>query len=401
MFYKEVAKGVYSVGVLNPGLRIFDIVMPTAYGTSYNAYLVKGNDKVVLIETVHKDYLDGLLENLKAITGDIKIDYLIMNHNEPDHSGAIAELLKVMPELKIYVSRAGMGYLKNITNRTDLNVEAVADGQTLDLGGKTLRFINAPFLHWPDSMFTYLEEENVLFSCDYLGSHYCEPQVLDTAITNLPAFEEAFWGYYAAIFGPFKPYVLKGYDKIKDLDIAMACPSHGPVLTRGGKLEYALEQYIAWSTPKVRNHKLIPVFYCSAYGNTEQLAKQIAKGILSVLPDAEVECYNIIEHDMAVLGGLLNECDAAAIGSPTINRDAVPPVYQLLAHVDAINFAKRPIAVFGSYGWSGEAQAGIKARLQTLKASLFEEDCRVVFVPSDNDLELAEEFGERFAQTIA
>lgn len=400
MFYKEFAKDVYSVGVLNPNLRVFDIVMATDFGTSYNSYLVKGSEKTALIEAVHKEYLDYLLANLEKIADTQKIDYLIMNHNEPDHSGAIEKLLEVMPDITVVASQAGSLYLKNITNRADLKIQVVKDGESLDLGGKTLKFINAPFLHWPDSMFTYLEEDKVLFSCDYLGSHYCEPQAMDTRIGYLKDYETAFKGYYDAIFGPFKPYVLKGYDKIKDLDLEFVAPSHGPVLTKGCQLERAMQKYIAWSTPQVRENKLIPVFYCSAYGNTAMLAEQIAAGIREEIPDADVPVYNIIEHDMAELGGMMNESDAFAIGSPTLNRDAVPPVYILLAHADAVNMAKRPVAVFGSYGWSGEAAANIKARLQSLKTAIFGEDMRVTFVPSGEDLEKAKEYGKAFAKSL-
>jgi flavorubredoxin len=400
MFYREFAKDVYSVGVLNPNMRVFDIVMKTDFGTSYNSYLVKGSEKTALIEAVHKDYLDYFLSNIKQTAEIDKIDYLIMNHNEPDHSGAIEKLLDVMPDLTIIASQAGALYLKNITNKPNLNVKVVKDGETLDLGGKTLTFINAPFLHWPDSMFTYLKEDKVLFSCDYLGSHYCEPQMIDTEVTYPESYESAFLGYYTAIFGPFKPYVLKGYEKIKDLDLEFIAPSHGPVLTKGCQLEKAIEKYIQWSTPVQRDHKLIPLFYCSAYGNTKKLAQEIAAGILEVLPDAEVPVYNIIDHDMEVLGGVLNDSDAFLIGSPTLNRDAVPPVYVLLAHADAVNIAKRPVGVFGSYGWSGEAAANIKARLASLKTKVFEEDCRVIFVPSQDDLGKAREYGKAFAASL-
>lgn len=400
MFYKELVKDIYSVGVLNPNLRVFDIVMTTDFGTSYNSYLVKGQEKTALIEAVHKDYLESFLSNIKGIAHIEKIDYLIMNHNEPDHSGAIEKLLDLMPDITIISSQAGSLYLKNITNKKDLNVKVVKDGEELDLGGKTLKFINAPFLHWPDSMFTYAVEDKVLFSCDYLGSHYCEPEVLDTAIAYKEDYDKAFLGYYSAIFGPFKPYVLKGYEKIKDLDLEFVCPSHGPVLTKGGLIDECIKKYIDWSTPQVREEKIIPIFYCSAYGNTAMIAERIAKGIKEVLPQAKVDTYDIIKNDMNELGALLNDCDAFLIGSPTLNRDAVPPVYMLLAHTDAINIAKRPVALFGSYGWSGEAVANIKARLTSLKTKIYDEDFRVTFVPSSEDLDKAEEFGKAFANSL-
>lgn len=402
MFSKELTKDIYSIGVLNPNLRVFDIVMSTEFGTSYNSYLVYGSEKTALVDAVHKDYLDYFLSNLKAIGKEVKIDYLIMNHNEPDHSGAIAELLKVMPDLTILTTNAGALYLKNITNIPNLNVKVVKDGEILDLGGKTLKFIMAPFLHWPDSMFTYAVEDKMLFSCDYLGSHYCEPQILDTKIGYPNDYEKAFSGYYDAIFSPFKPYVLKGYEKIKDLSLDFVCPSHGPVLTKSGLIQKAVDKYIKWSTPaqKVTENKQIPIFYCSAYGNTKLLAHQIKLGILDILPKANVNTYNIIEHDMAKLGGLLNESDAFLIGSPTINRDAVPPVNILLSHIDAINIAKRPVAIFGSYGWSGESSVGIKNRLSFLKAAVFEDIFKVIFVPNKEDLIKAREYGKNFASTL-
>lgn len=400
MFYKELVKDIYSVGVLNPNLRVFDIVMTTDFGTSYNSYLVKGKEKTALIEGVHKDYLEAFLSNIKGIANIEKIDYLIMNHNEPDHSGAIEKLLDLMPEITIIASQAGSLYLKNITNKKDLNIKVVKDGEELDLGEKTLKFINAPFLHWPDSMFTYAVEDKVLFSCDYLGSHYCEPEVLDTAIAYKENYDKAFLGYYNAIFGPFKPYVLKGYEKIKDLELDFVCPSHGPVLTKDGLIDECIQKYIEWSTPEAREQKVIPLFYCSAYGNTALIADKIAEGIKEVLPTADVKTFDIIKYNMDELGLLLNGSDAFLIGSPTLNRDAVPPVYMLLAHADAINLAKRPVALFGSYGWSGEAVANVKARLTSLKTKIFEEDFRVIFVPSSEDLEKAKEFGKSFANSL-
>lgn len=400
MFYKELVKDVYSVGVLNPNLRVFDIVMTTDYGTSYNSYIVKGAEKTALIDCVHKDYLDAFLANIKGIANVTKIDYLIMNHNEPDHSGAIEKLLELMPDLTIIASGAGALYLKNITNKKDLNVKSVKDGDTLDLGGKTLKFINAPFLHWPDSMFTYVLEDNVLFSCDYLGCHYCEPEVLDTAVSYKDNYDKSFLGYYEAIFSPFKPYVMKGYEKIKDLEIDFVCPSHGPVLTKNGLIDECIKKYIEWSTPVIREEKLIPIFYCSAYGNTAMIANQIASGIKEVFPSAEVDTYDIINHDMGKLGKLLNESDAFLIGSPTLNRDAVAPVYVLLSHTDAMNLQKRPVALFGSYGWSGEAVDNMKSRLSCLKTKIYDKDFKVTFVPTSEDLENAKEFGKTFANSL-
>lgn len=396
----KITDGVYAVGALNPGLRVFDIVMSTEFGTTYNSYLVCGKEKTALIEGCHKSYFDRFLENIQEVCDPAKIDVIVLNHNEPDHTGAVAELLKLCPQAEIYCSVPGAKYITGIINRTDVALHPVKDGDTLDLGGKTLQFISAPFLHWPDSMFTFLLEDKIVFSCDFLGSHYCEPYTFDRCITHQTSYQSALKGYYDAIFGPFPSYVQKGLEKLRALDVETVCCSHGPVLTKAGMLSYAMEQYDLWSRPVVRTQKCVPVFYCSAYGNTAAIAAAIQEGIRETLPDAECECYDIIEHDMASLAALLNCSDGFAIGSPTLNRDAVPPVWILLSHVDAVNCAKRPALVFGSYGWSGEAVGNVKARLEGLKMKVFDDGFKVVFVPTEEDLARAKALGSAFAQSL-
>lgn len=400
MNINKITDNVYNVSVLNPNLRVFDIIMSTEFGTSYNSYIVKGSEKTALIESSHLTFADYLVNNIEGVTDISSIEYLVMNHNEPDHSGAIVRLLELIPHLKIVTSQAGAIYIKNIVNRTDLEIIVAKDGDKISLGDKTLTFISAPFLHWPDSMFTYLEEDKILFSCDFFGAHYCEPQLMDSKIAYKKAYYSAFKGYFDAIFSPFKPYVLKGLGKIAHLDIDFAATSHGPVLSKAGLLPEVMEKYREWSTPVVRENKLIPVFYCSAYGNTRQIAKAIATGILQEIPSATVQTYDIIKHEMGELSALINESDGFVIGSPTINKDAVEPVWNLLAHIDAINIIKRPAALFGSYGWSGEAVKNLRSRLSDLKVKLLDEDFRVVLVPTQDDLKNAQNFGQNFAKTI-
>lgn len=396
----KITEDIYSVGILNPSMRVFDIVMTTDYGTSYNAYLIKGSEKTALVETCHKTFFKHFLENVEEICPLEEVDYVILNHNEPDHSGALAELMERNPKLTVVVSQAGSIYLKNITNNPDVQYKVVKDGESLSLGNKTLRFINAPFLHWPDSMFTWVEEDRCLFSCDFFGAHYCEPYLFDRNITYPQKYEAALKGYYDAIFGPFKPYVLKGLEKVAGLDMEFICTSHGPVLTKGCRMETVMELYREWSQPRANPVKTVPIFYTSAYGNTRKVAKAIKEGILSVYPDAAVTLYDIIEYDMGFLSAELNSSDAFAIGSPTINKDAVPPAWMLLSHVDAINNQKKPALVFGSYGWSGEAVPNLTARLQGLKMKLFGEGYKVCFVPSEQDLVDAVALGKAFAESF-
>ncbi len=396
----KISESVYSVGILNPNLRVFDIVMATEFGTSYNSYVVKGAEKNVLVECCHKTYFKQYLQNIREVIEPEKIDYILLNHNEPDHSGCLAQLLEYTPNATILVSRAGSIYLKNITNRTDLKVKVVQDREILDIGGKTLEFISAPFLHWPDSIFTWMKEENLLFSCDFLGSHYCEPYTFDYNMAYPAKYEVAFRGYYDAIFGPFKPYVLAGLEKMKKLPVQTVCTSHGPVLTKGGKLEYTMEKYEEWSQPHKNERLTVPVFYTSAYGNTRKIAKAIREGILLAKPEADVGLYDIIDHDMNMLSGLLNTSDAFALGSPTINGEAVAPSWQLLAHVDAVNNKKKPVLVFGSYGWSGEAVPNLMTRLTGLKMKVFGEGYKVCFVPSEEELQKAVELGRAFGESL-
>ena len=393
----KITDQISSVGVLNPNMRIFDIIMETAYGTSYNAYLVRGSEKTALIETVHHDYFDELLENLAA-AGANSLDYIVLNHTEPDHSGALALLTERYPDAEIVCSQAAGIYLKNIANRP-LKLRVVKDGEQLSLGDQTLQFLNAPFLHWPDSMFTFCPEQNLLFTCDFLGAHYCEPRMRSDLVSYPKAYEEAFRNYFNAIFGPFREYVLKGLEKIDGLTLAFVCPSHGPVLV-GGDIENARQLYRSWSLPDIHEDPIVGIFYASAYGCTKALAEQIRDGIASVLPHAEVSLYNVNEHSMAELAEKMAETDAFLLGSPTLNKDAVAPIWDLLARTDSISARKKPAAAFGSFGWSGEAVPALTGRLREMKFKVFSDGFRACFVPSEEEKKAAFRFGAEFAESL-
>ncbi|MDR0914036.1 MAG: FprA family A-type flavoprotein [Oscillospiraceae bacterium] len=396
----KITESVTYAGVLNPGMRTFDVIMHTEYGTSYNSYVVDGSEKTAIIEASHISFGNAYKGIIDEALGGKTPDYLILNHTEPDHSGCVKQVVQWFPYIEIVCTKAASIYLKNITNNDSLNFKIVKTGDELDLGGKTLQFYAAPFLHWPDSMFTYLPQDKVAFTCDFLGSHYCEPQVFDTDVTYPKKYIDSLKNYYDCIFAPFKPYVLSGLDILNSLDVEIVCPSHGPVLTSGGNLNTVKDAYLEWSTVVERENVLIPIFYCSAYGNTKKIAQAVQKGILQIFPNAECETYNIKNHNIAELAGLLNGCDAFLLGPLTINRDVVPPIWQLLAHADAINMAKRSVALFGSFGWSGEGFAHTAMRLQQLKCNLYDEQFKVNFVPTEEDLANAVAFGKRFAQTV-
>ena len=382
MGVKKLKENVYSVGVLNPGMRVFDIIMEAGYGTSYNAYLITG-EKNVLIDTVLESFFDEYLENIQSVVDISRIDYLVVNHTEPDHSGSIAKLLRLNPNITVYSTFPAKKCLTAIMNHEFKSV-VVKQGDRLSIGaGLELEFIIAPLLHWPDTMFTWLKARKVLFTCDFLGAHYCEPTLTDRMVHYPAKYRAEFENYYRCIMGPFKPYVLAGLEKIKDLDADLICPSHGPCLTES--IEACKALYRKWSTPAPRPKKIVGILYASAYGYTERLAKA-AEEELSKNDALDVRLRNIVTEPFEGTAALVNEADALLIGSCTINRDAPKIVWDTLASIDPINTRGKTAGAFGSYGWSGEAVPMMKSRLEHLKFGFTGDGLRVNFVPTDDDL---------------
>jgi flavorubredoxin len=389
----QIAEGVYWVGALDPQLRVFDIIMKADHGTTYNSYLITAGEKPVLVDTVKDRFFDQLWSNLTALVDPAKLAYVVVNHTEPDHSGALSRLLEEAPQARVVCSRQCRNFVLNILNR-DVDPILVQQGDELDLGGgEKLRFIHAPFLHWPDTMFTYLPSSGVLFPCDFLGSHYCDDRLFDDLVDD---FSHAFEYYYKVIFRPFKRYVLEAIDKVQGLDIRIIAPSHGPVL-RSDPLSY-LEKYRAWSTEPAKEGKTLLVFYASAYGNTAKLAERIAEGARS--EGVRVAVMDITATELGMMVDRIEAADGIAVGSATINGDAVEPVWSLLSHLATLNLRGKVGASFGSYGWSGEAPKLIADRLRGLKFKVPEEPFRVNLVPTEQDLREAEEFGRRIARAL-
>ena len=390
----EIAEGVHWVGALDPQLRVFDIIMKADHGTTYNAYLITGGDKIAVVDTVKAPFYEEFKENLGSLVDMKDIDYIIVNHTEPDHSGSLAKFLEDAPKAKVVCSRQCKNFVLNILNR-DVDPMLVTHGDTLDLGkGVELSFVHAPFLHWPDTMFTYLEKEGVLFPCDFLGAHYCDDRLFDDLVDD---YHYSFEYYYLVIFRPFKKYVLEAIDKIKDFDIKVICPSHGPML-RADPWS-CVEKYKKWSSvPEPTDEKALLVFYASAYGNTAKLAESIAEGARS--EGAKATVMDITATDLMMMIDRIEAAQGIAVGSATINGDAVEPVWNLLSNLATLSLKGKVGASFGSYGWSGEAPKLIAERLKGLKFKVEEEPFRVNLVPTDEDLEKAEEFGKRVAQRL-
>jgi NADH oxidase (H2O-forming) len=389
----EIKKDIHWVGVLNPELRVFDVVMYTQWGTTYNSYLVKG-EKTAVIEVVKAGYFEEFHNRLKTLTDPTQIDYIICNHTEPDHTGSLAQLLEIAPQAQVVGSQTAINFLKAITNREFSSI-VVKDGDTLDLGGKELKFISAPFLHWPDSQFTYVPQDKVLFTCDAFGCHYTEgDKLFDDQVGN---YEEAQRYYYDVIMSPFKEKVVEAINKIKGLDIEVIAPSHGPILRKDPWK--VVDLYAQWSTEEiVRGPKRVFIGYASAYGYTRKIAEAMAKGIED--KGLHVDLYDVSIVDQAEVFKKIEAAQGILLGSPTLNRDVIKPVWEVLVGISVIRNKGKLAGAFGSYGWSGEAVKIIEERLKNLQLKVLEPGIRINFQPSEANLAECREYGQRFAEAL-
>ncbi len=392
----ELKKGLYWVGVRDAKLRVFDVIMETEFGTTYNSYLIKG-EKNILVETVKVGFYDEYVKLIENIIGNEEIHYIISNHTEPDHSGSIKNLLTKYPKAQVICSKPAALYLKGMLNE-DFNCKVVTDNEELMLGGKKFKFISAPFLHWPDTMFTYLEEEKVLFSGDVLGCHFCPEGdvVLDSESGD---FMEAFKYYFDVIMGPFKDHVIKAMSKIKDIEIQMVGTSHGPILIKD--IQKYIDMYYEWSKEAIaeRDKKYILIGYVSAYGFTRTIAEELYR-TMSSDRELDVELIDISQYDLMDVKKKIEYADGVMIGSPTFNQDALKPVWDALSVVCPINVRNKPAAAFGSYGWSGEAVKMLEERMKSLKFKVHESGLRFNFAPSDEDLITTSKFAKDFIQLV-
>jgi len=378
----KITENIYYVGVKDPDLKTFDIIMDTEFGSTYNSYIVKG-EKIALIETAHDKFTDEYIKNIEEVVSVKDIDYVILNHTEPDHSGSLERILKMNPDITVVGTIAALRNLKEITNMTFKELLA-KDGEELSLGDFSLKFIVAPNLHWPDTMMTYMEKDKALFSCDVLGAHYCFDGLFDTEIKNKADYEKAMKVYFDCIVAPFKPFVLKGIEKIKDLEIEMVLNSHGPLLKE--YIGEGIKKYIGWSTPEITGLRKAAVCYVSAYGYTKMLAEAAYNTIL------EHDLFNVKLIDLEKERLCGEEYDIILFGTPTINRNALSPVWNALTGLDVISSANTKFGVFGSYGWSGEGAILLNNTLKALRLKTEDEPFRVLFKPTEKDLENMKEF---------
>ncbi len=392
----ELKNGVYFTGAFDPKIRTFDIIMKTANGSSYNSYVVRGSQGVAVMDTVKKEFSDEFFARLERVCTYDEIQYIILHHLEPDHSGALIELMKRAPQAKLIISGRAVMMLKGIV-KADIPYEIATTGKTISLGDKTIEFLMTPFLHWPDTMSSYLHEEKLLFSGDVFGSHYYDERLFDDKVGD---FMYAFQYYYDHIMRPFKQHVLNALELYRKFDIDIIAPLHGPIL-RTNPMNY-IDKYASWSSQsKFRKNelgmKMLSVFYISSYDNTHRMAQKVTEGADSV-EGIRASMYDLSSLDESNMIDLLEESDAIMIGSPTINGDAAKPAWDLLSCMAYLESMGKIGATFGSYGWTGEAPEMLHERLRGLKFRVPVKPFKIKLIPTEEELSECFAFGQEIAQ---
>lgn len=393
----KIAGGIWWVGAQNPKLRVFDVIMRTDWGTSYNSYLIKGTEKTAVVDAVKEGFTDEQFERISAVCDISAIDYIICNHTEPDHSGGVKKLLEKAPNAVVLCSKPASVFLKNIVG-DKFECKVVEDSETVELGGKTLRFISAPYLHWPDSMFTYVTEDAVLLSGDVFGFHFSAQNVFDDLTPLSDEMLKSQKYYFDVIMGPFKSYVLDAVKKVRGLHVDVIGPSHGPVLRKAPW--DAVDRYEQWASDilAVNEPKKVYVGYVSCYGYTRALAEAIAEVAREAGYDVELEDVSLA--DASVCAEKIHKADAVAIGSPTLNRDALKPVWDVLTSLSTYIVKGKPAVVFGSFGWSGESIKYLSERLRAVGADVLG-TCSAKLKPDDKELAEAEKLGKTLCDALA
>ena len=389
----QLKKDLFWAGILDKDLRVFDIIMHTEFGTTYNSYILQAGDKKILFETAkakfYGEYQDALQEQLDCS----KIDYIVVDHTEPDHAGSIVHIIEQNPKVKIIATATAISFLQHIINKDFYSI-AVKNGDELKIGDKTLRFYLLPNLHWPDTMYTYIVEDKVLMTCDSFGSHYAHDGILRSTVTDYEGYLRATKYYFDNILGPFKdPYMKNALEVVKSLEVDMICPGHGPVLD--SHIPELLQIYDAWCQIPVNEKPTVVIPYVSAYGYTEQLAGRIAEGIREA-GDIEVKCYDMVTADAAEVAAQIGGADGILFGTPTILQEALKPIWDLTTGMYPPIHGGKAASAFGSFGWSGEGVPHIIERLKQVQLRVMD-GFRVRFKPSEKELEDAVAFGYRFA----
>ena len=358
---REIKPKIYWVGAVDWDRRLFDALIPLPDGTSYNSYLIQGSEKTVLIDTVDPTKETVLLENLDEL-GVKKIDYVVTHHAEQDHSGTLPVVLNKYPEAKVVCTPKCQGMLVDLSLAPGDRIITVEDKETLSLGDKTLEFIHAPWVHWPETMLTYLREDKILFSCDFFGSHLA---TTDLYVADEGQSYEAAKRYYAEIMMPFRNQIQKNLEKVKDYAIDVIAPSHGPMYDRP---EFILKAYHSWAYDEPKNIVVLP--YTSMHDSTRKMVNYLVGAL--VHRGVTVKQFDLAVTDIGKLAMSLVDAATVVIGTPTVLAGAHPNA----AHAAFLANALRPnlkfVSIIGAYGWGGRTVEQLAGMISNLKVEVLE-----------------------------
>lgn len=383
MELRTIKDGIYYVGFIDWDRRLFDSLIPTPHGTTYNSYLIKGSEKTALIDASDFGKEEFLLNTLEQV-GVENIDYIISNHAEQDHSGAIPKILEKYPNAKVVTNSKCKELLESFLLISEEKFIVVKDNEEISLGGKTIQFILAPWVHWPDTMFSYLKEDKILFPCDFLGSHHATSELF---LTDEKEIYLSAKRYYAEIMMPFRTMIKKHLERIDKLDIDIIAPSHGPIYNNPS---FIIEAYKDWSGDSVKNQVIIP--YVSMHGSTKAMTEYLSERLID--KGIEVKLFNLEVMDAGEL--LMSLVDAATIvvGGSTLLVGPHPLAYYATYLVNAVRPKTKFVSIIGSYGWGGNAVDTLKGLISNIKVELIE-PVYIKGYPKENDFKALDELAEQ------
>lgn len=393
---KKITDKVTWVGKVDWGLKRFHgDEYSTHKGSSYNSYLIR-DKKTVLIDTVWQPYDKEFVSRLKEEIDLKEIDYIIANHNEIDHSGALPELMREIPGTPIYCTKNGAKIIKGHYHE-DWNFVEVKTGDTLDIGQNKLIFVEAPMLHWPDTMFTYLTGENILFSNDGFGQHFATELLYNDKVDQGELYEQAI-KYYANILNPFSTFVKKKINEILKLNLplSMICPSHG-VIWRENPAQI-VEQYLKWADSYQEDQ--ITFIYDTMWNSTRKMAEAIAEGIHEVSPSIVIKLMNSAKYDKNDIITEVFRSKAILVGSPTINNGYLFSIGGIVEMIKGLKFKGKSAAAFGSYGWSGEVVKQLTKALEESGFKIVDNGHRSLWIPDEKELDVCREYGRQFVKSL-
>lgn len=384
MTVRKVSENTKWVGAIDWNRRLFDELIPLPNGTTYNSYFIQGSEKNMLIDTVDPEKKDVLMKNLESLGID-SIDYVVANHGEQDHSGLIKTIIDEF-SAEVLLSQQGKSTITSLLDVSEDDVRVISDGEKISLGDLDIEFMIAPWVHWPDTMFTYLKQDGVLFSTDFLGSHYASSELF---VNDFGEIKEAAKKYFAEIMMPFSSKIEGYVEKIKEIDPKIIAPSHGPLYDDPDMI---LDKYSNWASEEMKNKVVVP--YVSMHGSTEKMVNYFIDSLIE--EGVEVELFHMTESDIGDLAMSIVDAATIVIGAPMVLGGVHPVMFYGSYLINALNPNTKYLSVIGSYGWGGRMIQQLKENTKSLDAELLE-PITTKGAPDKTDFEAIDELAKKIA----